>query len=258
MDEIKRCPICENHCDLSAPRCGRGRRYAEAGEVPQESQRGEGRERHGRPEGERERGERHGRSEGEREGRERHSRREFRPEERQEIYENAGVEEKILWNLNVANHAMHHMSDGKSSQKKILVMLKEAGTMTQRELTEKLQVQSASSSEILMKMEQAGWISRTPGEKDRRTMDIVLTPAGAQEAEAAAGKRNGSRGEMLGCLTNEEKDTLLALLEKMNAAWKEQHHGRRERGEGRGRHGRPEGEGEGRGRHHGRREETEE
>ena len=41
-EEMKKCPGCNRHCDLSAPSCPRGEAYAR-GEAPSETERGEGR-----------------------------------------------------------------------------------------------------------------------------------------------------------------------------------------------------------------------
>lgn len=129
------------------------------------------------------------------------------------------VEEKLLHDLRKAGHMIRNLSEGRASQKRILVLLKETGSITQRALTKALCVQSASSSEILTKMEEAGLILRVPNGEDRRTMDISLTNAGRAEAEAAAEQTAAFRNEMFACLTEEEKRTLAALLEKLNGEW---------------------------------------
>lgn len=114
---------------------------------------------------------------------------------------------------------IRNLSEGRASQKRILIMLNKAGVMTQRTLTKTLRVQSASSSEILTKLEEAGLIRRTPNEEDRRTMDVSLTEAGRKEAETAAEQVAALRKEMFDCLTAEEKKVLAALLERLNSEW---------------------------------------
>lgn len=129
------------------------------------------------------------------------------------------MEEKLLQNLRNAGHMIRNLSEGRASQKRILVLLDQTGVITQRELTKKLRVQSASSSEILTKMEEAGLILRALNQEDRRTMDLSLTQAGKKEAEAAKKEIAALRKEMFTCLNEEEKKTLLALLEKLNGEW---------------------------------------
>ena len=62
-------------------------------------------------------------------------------------------------------------------------------------------------------------ILRTPSETDHRTMDIRLTPDGEALAKEASAKRAERHEQMFAVLSDEEKDTLLALLEKVNAHW---------------------------------------
>lgn len=50
-------------------------------------------------------------------------------------------------------------------------------------------------------------------------MDISLTEAGRNEAEAAAKEIAALRKEMFTCLNEEEKTILLSLLEKLNGEW---------------------------------------
>lgn len=111
------------------------------------------------------------------------------------------------------------------SQKRILIILKEAGPLTQKELTERLGVQPGSASEILSKLENAGLIIRTQNEIDRRTTDIQLTDAGTELALEAAELRQQRHEEMFSCLTLEEKATLLSLLEKSAQTGNTAHHG---------------------------------
>ena len=89
---------------------------------------------------------------------------------------------------------MQHISEGKGSQKRILMILKENPGITQRELTRHLGIQPGSASEVLGKLESAGLIRRTPSEIDRRTTDITLTEAGAALGrEAAMARESGIR-----------------------------------------------------------------
>ncbi|MGN0404620.1 MAG: MarR family winged helix-turn-helix transcriptional regulator [Bariatricus sp.] len=136
-----------------------------------------------------------------------------------ESFNQENVDEKLFWNLSEAGHVIHYLSAHRSSQKKILIMLNENGAITQRELTERLRVQSASSSEILSKMELAGLITRIPSLKDRRTMEIALTPEGKEKAKAAKAQIMALHQEMFECLNGEEKEIFLPIIEKLNREW---------------------------------------
>ncbi|MDE7272695.1 MAG: MarR family transcriptional regulator [Lachnospiraceae bacterium] len=127
--------------------------------------------------------------------------------------------DRIIRNLRDISQTMHRLYEGKASQSRILIILHEVQQITQRELTQRLGIQPGSASEVIAKLEHAGLIARTPGETDRRTMDLALTEDGRCLAQRAAKQRKIRHGEMFSCLSENEKDTLLTLLEKINADW---------------------------------------
>ena len=128
---------------------------------------------------------------------------------------------KLFVLIGELGHASRFLLDGKSGQSRALGLLREGETMTQRELTERLGIRPGSASELVGKLERAGLITRTPSETDRRTTDIALTEAGAARREEWAGKEKNGMGELFAALSEEEKTALLALLEKLRAAWRE-------------------------------------
>lgn len=126
---------------------------------------------------------------------------------------------KLIWNFRDIGHTMRQIAEGRASQKRILILLRETQGMTQKALTARLGVQPGSASEVLSKLEQAGLILRTPSEADHRTTDIRLTPDGEVLAEEASAQRAERHEQMFSVLSSEEKDTLIALLERINAHW---------------------------------------
>lgn len=126
---------------------------------------------------------------------------------------------QLIWNFRDIGHTMRHIFEGRGSQKRILIVLKEKGRITQRELTQYLGIQPGSASEVLRKLEAAGLIVRTASEADHRTTDIDLTEAGLTEAEKACVQREERHRQMFSCLSQKERDTLLALLERVNWDW---------------------------------------
>lgn len=126
-------------------------------------------------------------------------------------------------NLRNLGHTLRFLFGGKGGQKRILSMLQEAGSMTQRELTERMGIQPGSASEVIGKLESAGLIVRTPSQTDRRTADVQLTEEGIEKALEAVNERKLRRREMFSCLSPEEKVTLLELTEKLNADWNERY-----------------------------------
>lgn len=137
----------------------------------------------------------------------------------QKRYDSLNINHKLIWNLRDIGHTLRRIREGKGSQKRTLILLWESGAITQRELTERLDIQPGSASEVLGKLESAGLITRTPSKADRRTTDIFLTSQGRAEAEAAYTQRELRHQQMFACLSPEEQETLLGLLERVNASW---------------------------------------
>lgn len=121
-----------------------------------------------------------------------------------------------LWDV---HHKMRQIHDGKASQSRILIILKERGTMTQRALTEHLHIRPGSASEIITKLEKSGLLTRSLNEQDHRTVDLLLTAEGKRLAQEAANQRRSLHEEMFECLTAEEKNTLHMILDKLQADW---------------------------------------
>jgi DNA-binding MarR family transcriptional regulator len=131
-------------------------------------------------------------------------------------YDKKDVNDKILLNIRDLEQKIHFLYEGKKSQRRVLILLRESGSMTQREMTEKLSIKPASMSEVLAKLVNKGYIMRVPSSIDKRTMVISLTEEGSKIADEAFEYRSLRIVEMLSCLDDEEKDTLLTLLERMN------------------------------------------
>lgn len=150
----------------------------------------------------------------------------------------ADINDKLIINLRDISHTMRYLYEGRGSQKRVLIVLKESGSsITQRELTQRLGIQPGSASEVLAKLESEGYIQRTPNETDRRTTDIVLTAAGKSAAARAREERSARHRQMFSCLPEEEKNQLLSLLEKINRDWEEHYQESRKNNHRHGWHG---------------------
>lgn len=184
MSEKNICPGCGRGCDLSEPHCSRGEAYLRTGKMP------------------------------ERQGKKQDH------EMRVAHYHASDMNDKLIINLRDLAHMMRLLYEGRASQKRILIILKEAERITQRDLTERLGIQPGSASEVLSKLENAGLILRSNNETDRRTTDVCLTEMGRELAAEALLQRQKRHEEMFSCLTGEERQELLSLLEKVCADWK--------------------------------------
>ena len=199
MSEKNVCPGCGRHCDLSEPHCGRGEEYCRTGKILEQGQKKE--YCHGKmPNQRQEKG--------------------HRQEIRMAHYRATDINDRLIINLRDLGHMMRFLYEGKASQKRILIILNELKTITQRDLTEHLGIKPGSASEILSKLESTGLIIRTPNETDRRTMDVSLTDTGRELAVEALAQRQGRHEEMFSCISEEEKKELLSLLEKIYADWR--------------------------------------
>ena len=187
MQENTICPGCGRHCDLERPRCGRGEEYRRTGKMP------------------------------ERQGKHRDQ------EMRAANDPAADINDNLITSLRDLHHTMRLLYEGKASQKRILIILNGLEAITQRDLTKRLGIQPGSASEILSKLEESGWIVRTQNEADRRTTDISLTDSGREIAEEALRQRRKRHEEMFSCLSGEEKQELLSLLDKVRCDWKKRY-----------------------------------
>lgn len=134
-------------------------------------------------------------------------------------YGQLDLNNKLIWNLRDIGHTMRCISEGKGSRERVLIVLNENGPIMQSELTQRLGIQPGSASEVLIKLETAGMIERISTEKDKRTAEVRLTSAGRSEAERLSKLRAERHERMFAALSVQEKQTLLSLLERINADW---------------------------------------
>lgn len=134
------------------------------------------------------------------------------------------MNEELILQLRDISHKMRNLYEGKGSQQRILIILDKIDEkITQRALTARLGIQPGSASEVINKLETAGYIKKTINETDRRTADIELTLEGKEAARQAKQQRLARHQEMFACLSDEEKQELLRLLEKINHDWQERY-----------------------------------
>ena len=131
--------------------------------------------------------------------------RQFRPEEGD-----------LVCLLRRCGHYLHRRNGENRSQNRILYILMDRETMTQKELTEILHIQPGSMSEILTKLEGRGYLTRERDEKDHRKVVLRIT---AQGRETAMTWKEDSVNELFADLTQEERDQLKALLIKVLRSW---------------------------------------
>jgi DNA-binding MarR family transcriptional regulator len=97
----------------------------------------------------------------------------------------------------------------------LMILLREHGTLTQRELIEITGRRSATLSEQLDSMDKAGLIIREKNEEDRRNIDVTLTPLGKETAKDAEEARQQLADKLMSTLNEAEKEQLNKLLNKV-------------------------------------------
>lgn len=122
--------------------------------------------------------------------------------------------------LDRCGHYLSHRIGGKKrGQEGILSIIAQEPGITQKALAEKLGIQPASVSELLMKLEQKGLILREKDEQDRRSMKVRLSEAGG--SFLAAPRQEPS--DPFQVLTAEEQEQLRCLLTKLLTHWEQQY-----------------------------------
>lgn len=104
-------------------------------------------------------------------------------------------------------------------QGRLLVLLHLHGGLTQRELIDLTGRRSATLSEQLEGMENAGLIIRSKNEQDKRNVNVVLTEQGEKAAAQALHNRQSYADELFGSVSPQEKVQLASLLDGLLHTW---------------------------------------
>jgi DNA-binding MarR family transcriptional regulator len=166
-----------------------------------------------------------------------HHQEEYHPMGRHERHGNQEMcifdqsEDNLLTLLAKTGHFMHHKRGGKRGQSRILIILAENPEISQKELQEFLGIESGSMSEIVIKLEHKGLITRTKDEMDKRMTKLMITELGLELSKEIETRDTEEDKLLLDSLTEEEQEQLKVLLKKMIQGWeknyeviREKHH----------------------------------
>jgi DNA-binding MarR family transcriptional regulator len=128
-------------------------------------------------------------------------------------------EDNLLTLLGKCGHFMHHKRGGKRGQGKILTILAEHPEINQKDLQEMLGVESGSMSEIVIKLENKGLITRCKDETDKRMTKLMITELGSELSKEVESRDTEEDKFLFGSLTEEEQEQLKILLKKMLQGW---------------------------------------
>lgn len=102
-----------------------------------------------------------------------------------------------------------------NGQYRCLFLLENVGTISQKKLTDLLQIRSTSLSELLAKLEKKGFVQRTVSDQDKRTRFVSLTETGKKEVAGYHKSRAKIHEEMVAPLSEEEKKQFYDILFKI-------------------------------------------
>lgn len=150
--------------------------------------------------------------------------------------------EKLMHQLNVTHNLMlrrghHHKShhdahehgheghamfkEHMRAQRHLIALLQEKNGQSQKDLAEALHIRPSSLSELLSKLEQHGFVERKVNEEDKRVTDVFLTDEGKEKAQEIRQHRSEFVENLFNTFSEEEKQTLLSLLAKLNTSLEE-------------------------------------
>lgn len=104
-----------------------------------------------------------------------------------------------------AERAIDSMSDGQFA---VLAVLKMSGSHTLGELAERERVTAPSMNRTVNCLEEAGYVTRTTDDGDRRKVNITLTPAGLEVVEETVRRRDAWLESALADLTPDDRALL--------------------------------------------------
>ena len=117
-------------------------------------------------------------------------------------------------------HGKHHgpgmHGPGFLHRERVLtVLLENEAGMHQKDILQHMKIHPSSLSELIDKLETDRYLERTVDPDDRRATLITLTEKGRARAYEVSDQRKSHMAEMFAALSDDEKQQLLVLLDKI-------------------------------------------
>jgi DNA-binding MarR family transcriptional regulator len=132
------------------------------------------------------------------------------------------TKEDLLDIMEIFSHKLYLMrGNGDNSQRRIAQILATADSMSQLELQNLLGIKSGSISEIVIKMEKKGYITRSKGADDKRKIVLRITKSG-RDWHANIQKvmlHNDDRQKWFSVLNDSEQKKLQKMLTRLMVSW---------------------------------------
>lgn len=130
------------------------------------------------------------------------------------------IEKQLHDNLRELGHLLRTRFETNGSQSRIMALIYKNQPVTQQELIEITGITSPSMSEQLVKLENATLITRKKSDIDGRVSIIELTEEGRKQVLRYSAERKKNTQKEFQILSDNEKDDLLVLVQKLNESWK--------------------------------------
>lgn len=124
------------------------------------------------------------------------------------------TDEKLSRCLRRCGHVLYHQSHH-SQQDAVLALLRQ-GPLSQKQIQEQLSTRPGSVSELISKLESKQLVERRRDDADRRRVVLSLTEKGRI---AALIHRERPSEDLFAAFSEEEKEQLAGLLEKLLESW---------------------------------------
>lgn len=125
----------------------------------------------------------------------------------------------IVKALRRCGHFLYYKMGDKGGQRRIFYVLLTESEVLQRELQDRLGLQSGSLSEIVNRMESEGLLQRGRSREDGRNVVLRLTQKGRQQAMRSVKQWNEQVEQMMSCLDESRQQALLDSLEALLTHW---------------------------------------
>ena len=107
------------------------------------------------------------------------------------------------------------MGRGMSRERLLTIISEYPDGIRQKDLAEAVGINASSASEVVSRLEDDGYLVRVIDESDKRATLLKLTEMGAVRAEEIRSERDSFLDDLFGRLTEDEKQTLSDLLDKL-------------------------------------------
>lgn len=112
----------------------------------------------------------------------------------------------------------HGRGHGKRhGQARVLTMISLQEGINQKDLAFLMGIRPQTLGEMLAKLEERGLVERKKSEADGRAIEVTLTDEGRSRAAEIAERRKVAAADMFAALSDEEKDQLASILDKLGA-----------------------------------------